>query len=144
MTDSPLNPAAVEALVTEWFRKLTDHAPMVEMMDMLSPYGLAMTFPDTEVLGFAGFERWYQTVIRLFFDQVHEVRSVRTEISDGVATVAIAVHWEASTWSPPAGYSARIRANADQTWTVVLSEAGRPVIRRYTVNSLTYEDGSAR
>jgi hypothetical protein len=93
----------------------------------------------------AEFEGWYQRVIRIFFDEVHRVKSVKAEINGASAKVHVVVEWQASVWNPPAAGSARIKLDADQSWVVKRSAAtGKPVISVYTVNGLEYHEGSAR
>ena len=81
-------------------------------------------------------------VIRIFFDEVHTVKSV--ELVNGGKQVHVVVHWEASVWNPPAPKSDRISCIADQTWEVARNAAGKPVITKYIVNGITYDEGSAK
>jgi len=143
---SPLSEAEIEALAQEWYRKLDVHAPMVELLPLLADEGLEMVFPEATVLGHAGFEGWYQTVIRVFFDEKHTVKTVRLLPSEPgkAAQVHVVVHWEASVWKPPAAFSDRLAMDADQNWEVERDAQGRAVITRYVVNGMTYDEGSAR
>ncbi|MBU0970374.1 MAG: hypothetical protein KKC20_06985 [Proteobacteria bacterium] len=142
---TPLDQGEVKDLVTEWFRKLDVHAPMVEILPMLAQEGLSMKFPEGSLHSLAEFEGWYQGVIRLFFDEVHQVTKCDVTISGDRANVDLIVKWEASVWKPPAAHSDRIMLDAYQTWTVEpCPGAGRPVIVRYDVDKLKYHDGSAK
>jgi hypothetical protein len=142
---APLTAAEVQALAANWYRKLDVHAPLTELLPMLSDQDLEMQFPEATLHGRAEFEAWYEGVIRIFFDEVHALKHVAVELQDDEAHVQIVVHWEASTWKAPAASSQRIKLDAYQTWTVRRSpESGRPVIAVYTVDRLAYEPDSAR
>jgi hypothetical protein len=135
----------IKELAEVWYRKLDVHAPMVEVLPMLSEGGLEMRFPEATLTTMAEFEGWYQRVIRIFFDEVHKVKEVTAEIDGDTAKVHVIVEWQASVWNPPAANSARIKLDADQSWVVKRSAvSGKPVISVYTVNSLNYHEGSAQ
>jgi hypothetical protein len=128
-----------------WYRKLDVHAPMVEVLPFLADDDLVMKFPEATAKGWVGFENWYQRVIRIFFDEVHTVKECTPKISGKEAEVHVVVQWEASVWNPPSPTSARIKLDADQTWTVRRSaRTGDLEIAVYTVNSLNYHPGSAK
>ena len=132
-------------MAVEWYRKLDVHAPMVEVLPLIVDRGLEMRFPEATLRGHAGFEPWYQGVIRIFFDEVHVVKSVKSKIREDWAEVKVVVHWEASRWRAPAMSSDRISLDAYQTWVVVPHPVtGRPSIRIYKVDRLRYLAGSAR
>lgn len=141
----PLTEAEIGVLAREWYHKLDIHAPMVELLPMLADEGLEMVFPEATVAGHAGFEGWYQTVIRVFFDEQHTVKTVKLLSADPgkAAQVQVVVHWEASVWKPPAAGSERLAMDADQTWEVGRDAQGKAVIVRYVVNGMTYDEGSA-
>ena len=142
---SRLTEQEINELVAEWYLKLDVHAPMVEVLPFLSSDGLEMRFPEATLTTLAEFEGWYQRVIRIFFDEVHTVRKVAAKIDGDSATVDVVVEWHASVWNTPAANSARIKLDADQTWTVRRSATtGKPVISVYTVNGLNYHEGSAK
>ena len=141
---APLTAEEVQKLAEVWYLKLDVHAPMVEVLPMLSDNGLEMKFPEATLRSLAEFESWYQGVIRIFFDEVHEIKKCDVTLTGDKATVDIVVKWEASVWKPPARNSERIRLDAYQTWDVERSaQTGRPVITRYTVDELKYHEGSA-
>lgn len=142
---APLTAQEIRELAEVWYRKLDVHAPMVEVLPMLSEGGLEMRFPEATLTTMAEFEGWYQRVIRIFFDEVHKVKEVTAEISGDTAKVHVIVEWQASVWNPPAANSARIKLDADQSWVVKRSPVtGKPVISVYTVNGLNYHEGSAQ
>ena len=140
-----LTAEAIRKMAIEWYRKLDVHAPMVEILPMLSDKGLKMKFPEATLSGQAAFEAWYQGVVRIFFDEAHNVRSVRPVIRGNRAKVKIVVRWEASRWRPPAARSDRIVCDAYQTWDVRLSrKTGQPEVVTYVVDKLKFAKGSAK
>jgi len=141
-----VNEADIKAMVSDWYNKLDVHAPMVELLPMLVDSGLEMVFPEATLRGgHAAFEGWYQGVIRIFFDEVHVVKKAEvTPRDDGSADVEVVVHWEASVWKPPARNSERISLDAFQRWVVVPGPDGRPQIRTYIVDSMEFDEGSAK
>jgi hypothetical protein len=142
---APLTDAELKKFAGDWYLKLDVHAPMIEVLPMLATDGLEMKFPEATLKGLADFESWYQGVIRIFFDEVHNVKEVKSTINGDKADVKVVVGWEASVWKPPAAKSARIILDAYQTWAVKRSAAtGKPVITRYTVDELKYAPNSAK
>lgn len=110
---------------------------------MLINDGLEMVFPEATVYGHAGFEGWFQRVIRIFFDEVHTVKSVESTIDGNTAVSKVVVQWEASVWNAPEAYSKRIKCDAFQTWEIVEGPEGQPLIAKYIVDGLEYHEGSA-
>lgn len=140
-----LTAQAIRKMAIEWYRKLDVHAPMVEILPMLADKGLKMKFPEATLFGQAAFEGWYEGVIRIFFDEAHKVKSVKSVIRGNRAKVKIVVRWEASRWRPPAARSDRIVCDAYQTWEVRLStKTGKPEVATYIVDRLKLAKGSAR
>lgn len=142
---APLTQDELKQFAADWYRKLDVHAPMVDLLPMLADEDLEMKFPEATLHGHAAFETWYQGVIRIFFDEVHNVKEVTAKIAGDKADVKVVVGWEASVWKPPAANSERIVLDAYQTWVVKRSpETGKPQIVMYTVDDLKYAEGSAR
>jgi hypothetical protein len=142
---TPLTKNEIAAFVAAWYKKLDVHAPMVDCLQMLADKDLEMRFPEATVKNWDGFEGWFQTVIRLFFDEVHTVKSVKSTIKGETATVKVLVRWEASIWKAPAAKSQRIVADAYQTWAVRRSDiTGEPEIVTYIVDKLKFAPGSAK
>ena len=140
-----LTEAAVKELVVDWYKKLDVHVPMVDILPCLASEGAEMKFPEVTLTTLAGFEGWYQRVIRIFFDEVHTVKKADVTIKGDVAEVDVVVEWQASVWNAPAANSARIVLDAIQFWKVKIdSITGKPVIASYAVNDLVYHEGSAR
>ncbi|GHB57614.1 nuclear transport factor 2 family protein [Persicitalea jodogahamensis] len=138
-----LTQESIEKLAKDWYRKLDVHAPMVEVLPMLIDDGLEMVFPEATVYGYAGFEGWFQRVIRIFFDEVHTVKTVEPVIDGDTATVRVVVKWEASVWNAPDAESKRITLDAFQTWEVKAGPNDTVLITKYTVDGLEYYEGSA-
>ena len=137
-----LNNESIEKFAKDWYRKLDVHAPMVELLPMLADKELQMVFPEATITGWAGFEGWFQRVIRIFFDEVHTVKEVKPQITGDSATVKVVVQWEASLWNAPEAMSKRIVCDAFQTWEMKIIE-GKLVITKYIVDGLEYHEGSA-
>ncbi len=138
-----LKQQSIQTLAEAWYKKLDVHAPMVELLPLLADEELEMVFPEATVYGYAGFEGWFQRVIRIFFDEVHTVKEVSSEISGDTASVKVVVQWEASVWNAPEANSKRIMLDAYQTWEVKQLTDERIVITKYTVDKLQYAEGSA-
>lgn len=143
-TVAPLTADEIKEMAVAWYQKLDVHAPMVELLPMLADEELEMVFPEATVTGWAGFEGWYQRVIRIFFDEVHTLKEVVPVIAGDQAEVKVVVQWEASMWDPPAANSARIKCDALQRWIVKRSPVtGKPMVVTYIVDGLEYHEGSA-
>lgn len=134
----------IRKMVIAWYKKLDVHAPMVEILPFLVDYGLKMKFPEATAEGWAGFESWYQRVIRIFFDEEHTVKVCEAEIDGDEAQVKIIVQWEASIWNPPDDKHHRIKLDAYQTWRVITNNEGKPIVKTYIVDEMKYHEGSAK
>ena len=138
-----LTQESIQTFVTDWYLKLDVHAPMVEILPLLADSELECVFPEVTVYGYAGFESWYQRVIRTFFDEVHTVNKADATIDGDTATVDVVVHWEASVWNAPEATSKRIDADAYQTWTLKDGPNGTPILTKYVVDDFVPREGSA-
>lgn len=131
----------------EWYQKLDNHAPMVEILPMLANKELEMQFPEGLSYGYQGFETWYQRVIRIFFDEVHTLKEVDLMPNfsmDDAINVSVVVQWEASIWNPPNAKTERIKCDAYQRWRIKhLSPIGKIIITKYIVDDLKFHEGSA-
>ena len=113
---------------------------------MLMSEGLTQKWPEVTVTNLAGFEEWYQRVIRLFFDEVHTLKEFNTTINgDGSkADIKLVVYWEASAWNPGDRLSRRLMMDAYQTWEVVRSPlTGKAAIKTIIVDKIEEMPGSA-
>lgn len=133
----------IEAFVVEWYHKLDIHAPTEDLLPLVAAEGLEMQFPEGLIKGAEGFRRWYDGVIRIFFDEQHTVTRVDISWQAGRALVDVVVNWQARRWRPPAPRSEWLGFDADQQWEMIRSpSSGRPVIRRYVVKELKPMPGS--
>ena len=145
MTSAPLDDNEIRQLVTDWYKDLDVHVPLVALLPKVAENGLQMRFPEGTLHSTAEFEYWYQGVIRIFFDEVHSVRDLTINITeDGSrADVKLVVNWEASRWNPPAPNSERLLMDAYQTWVVERSvSSGLAVVKTYIVDELRPLAGS--
>jgi hypothetical protein len=141
-----LTKQAVASFVAHWFFLLDVHAAVADVQALLSSEDLEMVFPEGTLQGLGAFGDWYKGVARIFFDEVHDLQKVDVTLSaDGrSAEVKLVVRWLARRWKAPAPRSEWLGFNAFQRWTVTLSAAGRPIISRYIVESLSPIEGSAQ
>jgi hypothetical protein len=109
---------AIGQLVTAWYEALDAHVPLDQVWTLLADTDLRMSFPDGQITGRDTFQRWYERVTNLFFDEVHRVESVVAKLGSAEAIVDVVVHWEASFWQPPTPRSKRVSLQAVQRWTV--------------------------
>ena len=141
---APLSEAEIKDYAVDWYRKLDVHAPMVELLPLLADADLEMYFPEGVSRGHAGFEAWYQRVIRIFFDEEHTVKEVSAQPGGGDVEVKVVVNWQAKVWNPPEAKSKWLGFDAYQTWIVRRSPTtGKPIIVRYVVDKLDAMPGSA-
>lgn len=140
---SPLDRTEIEAFAAEWYRQLDVHAPTEELLPMVAEQGLEMHFPEGVVRGVEEFRRWYEGVIRRFFDEVHTLSRVDTSWQEDHALVTVVVNWQARRWYPPAPRSEWLGFDAYQRWEMTRSPTtGRAVITRYIVDELRPMPGS--
>jgi hypothetical protein len=137
-----LTQQSISAFAENWYKLLDVHAPQVEFLPLLADKELEMVFPEATIRGHAGFEGWFQRVIRIFFDEVHTVKEANATIKGDEASVKVVVQWEASLWNAPEAYSKRIVCDAYQTWEMKII-GGKLVITKYVVDEIKYHEGSA-
>jgi len=137
-----LSQQSINEFAENWYKLLDVHAPQVDFLPLLANKELEMVFPEATIYGHAGFEGWFQRVIRIFFDEVHTVKEVSPQIDGDSASVKVVVQWEASLWNAPEAYSKRIKCDAYQTWEMKII-AGNLVITKYIVDEIKYHEGSA-
>jgi hypothetical protein len=147
---SAFTQSELQAFAEGWYKKLDVHAPVEEITPLLAADGLKMVFPEATLEGLEKFIGWYQGgsglpgVINIFFDEVHEVKSVELVGIEGDKTIIkVLVKWEASVWNAPDANSKRIVLDAYQTWEVVSLPSGSPGVVTYIVDELKYYPGSA-
>jgi len=141
---APLSEAEITEFAKDWYAKLDVHAPLVDLLPLLADSDLEMHFPEGISRGQAGFEAWYERVIRIFFDEVHTVKEVKAEPCGGDVRVKVVVNWQAKVWNPPEAKSKWLGFDAYQTWIVRRSSTtGKPIVVQYIVDSLDAMPGSA-
>ena|SRR5215210_7947041 len=136
---APLTVPEVEQLVRRVYLDLFDtHAPVDEFLTCLADEELEMRFPEATVRGHDGFRRWYEGIVRTYFEEVHTIRELDVSTDGERAHVKVLVNWRARTWAPPAARSEELAYDAGQTWEVRRSAAtGEAVIVRYVVDTFT-------
>lgn len=131
------------SFASRWYQMLDIHAPLDGFRDLMTE-DVEFVFPEVTVKGFEGYSQWYNTVIGIFFDEVHTLKLADIETqNDDRATIHVVVNWHASVWEAPAARSTRLMMDADQTWEVVVRD-GAIKVARYVVNGMTYEPGSCK
>jgi quinol monooxygenase YgiN len=127
--------AEVRDFAVTWFDRLSERAPVEELLAMVTDAGLHMEFPEAMLTDEAEFRAWYAEVGRLFRAQSHVVEQLEVRPIDGTraADVEVTVIWRAR--QIPGGAPLEFRAR--QSWRVERSlETGRPVIVTYQVRTL--------
>jgi hypothetical protein len=142
---APLTEEEIKQFAADWYLKLDVHAPYEEIAPMLAEEGLEMRFPEATLRGLDDFKKWYEGVIRIFFDENHNVVTVEPKITGETAEVKVVVAWQASWWKPPAAKATRTSLDAYQRWIMRRSPTtGKPQIVTYIVDSFDYGRGFAR
>jgi len=136
----------IRKFAAAWYYVLDIHAPIEEAYKLLADKGLNMQFPDGDIRDFASFKKWYDRVTNLFFDEIHNVQSVKAQIKGDEADVEVVVGWQASWFEAPAAKSKRTAMNAIQKWTVRASSKNPYGIEivGYMVERFDYAPGFAQ
>ena len=119
----------IQKFVAAWYRALDQHVPPAECARLVADDKLDMIFPEKTLHGASDFLAWYAGgtysdgtaapgVINIFFDENHNVVSVKSTIAGGQATLEVVVAWQASWFEPPAAKSKRVSLDATQAWVV--------------------------
>ena len=113
----------IEKFVAAWYYALDIHAPVAELTRLVSDTDVHIEFPDSAgKYDMAGFLKWYDRVINIFFDENHNVVSVKANINGDTADLDVVVAWQASFWAPPAAKSKRTSMDATQKWKIRASD----------------------
>jgi hypothetical protein len=115
---NPLTEENIRKFAVAWYIALDVHAPFEEAARFLADKELRMQFPDGDITDLASFKKWYDRVTHLFFDENHNVQTVKAKIASDQAVVDVVVGWQASWFEPPAAKSKRTSMDATQRWTV--------------------------
>lgn len=145
-TGTALTEEEIKNFAGAWYYALDVHAPIEEAYRLLADTDLNMQFPDGDIRDFAGFKKWYDRVTNLFFDENHNVQSVKSTINGTTADVEVIVGWQASWFVAPQAKSKRTSMNAVQRWKVRRStKNGYGVeIVEYMVDRFDYAPGFAQ
>jgi hypothetical protein len=85
--------------VLTWYASTNDHRPVADF-EMLLSEDVEMRYPNKEepFTGRAAFRKWYDEVLKIFFDETHEVESWDIKIDGNRAVAVVIVRWEARAW----------------------------------------------
>ncbi len=122
----------IKNFAAAWFRALDQHIPPAECARLVGGDNLEMVFPEKTLHGASDFLAWYAGgtysdgtsapgVINIFFDENHNVVSVKAQISGDKATVEVVVAWQASWFEAPSAKSKRVSLDATQQWVLQAS-----------------------
>lgn len=143
-----LTKSEVQKLVDEFYAKLDAHASVEEYIHLFTfdEEDLIIQFPSIILTSWEQFKPWYEGTLNQFFDEIHAAEKIEfTANNTEQADIKAIVHWEASTWKPPAAHSQRIVASVEQSWVVIRSpQTKKPVFKEYIVHKLNYLGGTAQ
>jgi hypothetical protein len=144
-----LNQEQIEKFVAAWYYALDVHAPVEELTRLVSDTDVHIEFPDSAgKYDLDGFTKWYDRVINIFFDENHNVVSVKADIHGDTAALDVVVAWQANFWIPPAAKSRRTSMDATQKWKIRASTKNayglEIVYYLATAAPFTYAPGFAR
>jgi hypothetical protein len=136
----------IKNFAAAWYYALDIHAPVEEAYRLLADKDLNMQFPDGDIRDFTTFKKWYDRVTGLFFDENHNVQTVKSSIKGTEADVEVVVGWQASWFTPPAAKSKRTSMNAIQRWKVRRSSKNSYGVEivEYMVDRFEYAPGFAQ
>jgi hypothetical protein len=144
VASGPITDAELWDFASDWYRKLDVHVPVGEILPGLADAELEMRFPEATERGHAGFTNWYERVTRIFFDEIHTLKTAQIVEAGEQPTAKVIVNWQAKVWNPPDARSKWLGFDAFQTW--VLRRApgdGHLQVVTYIVDSLAPMPGSA-
>ena len=143
-------PEQFQEFAVAWFHALDVHAPSAECQALLAVDGLRMHFPDAEIRDLTGFQKWYDRVTHLFYDEQHTIRGVEVvKAGDSRTEFRLRVRWQSGWWEPPAADSKRIDLEVSQNWVVRHASPdkntfGLEIVEYVVADDFTYAPGSAR
>jgi hypothetical protein len=110
MSENKLTESMVRNVVLTWYASTNEHRP-VEEFEVLLSEDVEMRYPNKKepFTGRAAFREWYADVLRIYFDETHEVESWDIKLDGNRAVAVVTVRWEARSW--PVG-SARSKYEA--------------------------------
>lgn len=136
----------IKNFAAAWYYALDIHAPVEDCYQLLADRDLNMQFPDGDIRDFTTFKKWYDRVTNLFFDENHNVQSVKANIKGTEADAEVVVGWQASWFPAPAAKSKRTSMNAVQSWKVRRSNRNSYGVEivEYKVERFDYAPGFAQ
>lgn len=155
----PITEDQIKEFARAWYQALDVHAPAEELAALVAEQDAELVFPEKTLKGLDDFKAWYAGgtysdgadtpgVIRIFFDENHNVASVESKIDGDTAFVTVVVAWQASWFEPPAAKSKRTSLDATQEWTLRRSDRnpyGLEIVRYNAVaEPFKYTPGFAR
>lgn len=119
--------------VRKWFDLLNEHAPVENLLDMVSDTDLTMVFPEATLRNHGDFRRWYDDVGRNYTDQSHVLQELDARDEVDRTDVQLTVVWKARQLCDGAQLAFRV----NQSWQLrETPETGKPVISTYKVLSI--------
>ncbi len=134
----------LEKFAAAWYFALDIHAPLEQCYTFLAD-DVVMQFPEA-ALDYNSFKDWYSTIVHTFFDENHNVQSVKITGSGAETLADVVVGWQASWFKGPAPKSKRTSMDAYQRWVVRRStknEYGIEIVKYY-VDRFDYTPGFAQ
>ena len=139
-----LSEQEVRDMVIKWYQLLDVHAPTEELVALVATEGLEMRFPEATLTTVDEFIGWYEGVVRIFFDEIHDMKELDVTMNGDTADVKLVVNWQARVWNPPDAKSKWLGFDAYQTWVVRRApDDGRLQVVTYIVDELRPMPGSS-
>ena len=135
--DSVLTDAMVRNVILTWYSSTNEHRPVADLEIMLAE-DVHMSYPDRSesITGRAAFREWYAGVLKVYFDEVHEVESWDVKVEENRAVATVIVRWEARSWLEGVARSKYEAFISRQCFEIERSaEDGRAYIRKKNVET---------
>ena len=137
MCDNVLTDAMVRNVILTWYSSTNEHRPVEEFETMLSE-DVEMRYPnrDEPFTGREAFREWYANVLKIYFDETHEVESWDIKLDENRAIAVVVVRWEARSWPVGAARSKYEAFLSRQRFEIDRSvQDGRAYIRKKIVET---------
>lgn len=132
----------VQSIIEKFWHLNASKAPIKDFLPFTSPdLYIELGFMDIKFKGIAEFAD-HQIGKLCFFDQRFELVSIKTSITNNVATSVTKGIWYASTWVQNAAYSKKLIADLDHTWKIGLSDdASKAILLGHICDAMKYRNG---